>query len=202
MQYQTYDIGPYLRQGENAVGVVLGPGWYKGRFLFEGGFTNIYGGLMQFIGEIRIRGRDGREQVFGSGTDWQGRASPVQSSGIYDGEVYSASAEVPRWPSPDCPAEGWRPALLTGRGVADLSARVNPPIVIHEWFKPQKIIHTSIGEWILDFGQEITGWVEVNLTKDVPGIRLSYSEIMQEGAFTGTICVPPRPNMSTSSAAP
>lgn len=183
VQYQSYDIRDYLREGENTVGAMLGPGWYKGRFVFDGGFTNIYGDTMQFICEIRIRYSDGREQTLGSGTEWQGRASPVQAGGIYDGEVYSALDEVPRWSSPGCSTEGWLPAKLTGRDTADLIARINPPLVIHERLKPQKFIRTNIGEWVIDFGQEITGWVEVELKNDVPGIKLSYSEIMQEGRF-------------------
>jgi alpha-L-rhamnosidase len=185
VQYQTYDILEYLRPGENAAGAMLGPGWYKGRTVWGRGFTNIYGDTMQFIGEIRIRCRDGRELVIGTGTGWLGRASPVEASGIYDGEVYSATKEVPLWSSPGCSAAGWLPVKLTGRTLDDLSARINPPLVRHERFKPRELIVSDKGELILDFGQEITGWVEFDLKDAAPGteVKLSYSEIMQDGCF-------------------
>jgi alpha-L-rhamnosidase len=183
VQYQTFDISAYLRSGANTAGAMLGPGWYKGRFVFDGGFTNLYGDTMQFICEIHVRFRDGRKKVICSGENWQGRASPVEASNIYDGEVYLAKNEVKRWSLPDCPAGDWKPAKLTGRSTADLTERINPPITIHERLKPQELIRTRIGEWVLDFGQEITGWVEVRLPKTALGLKLSYGEIMQEGCF-------------------
>jgi alpha-L-rhamnosidase len=189
VQYQTYDVTAQLREGANTIGAMLAPGWYKGRFLFEGGFTDLYGDTMELICELRIRLAGGREITVNSGGDWEGRPSPVKASSIYDGEEYHALEAVPRW---SCPpdeggntAEGWRPAALTRRSTADLRERINPPLVIHEQLVPERIIATGAGEQVLDFGQEITGWVSFRLGEHKPGavIRLSYSEIMQDGRF-------------------
>jgi alpha-L-rhamnosidase len=191
VQYQTYDVTAQLREGANTIGAMLAPGWYKGRFVFEGGFTDLYGDTMELICELRVRLSDGRELSVNSGADWEGRPSPVRASSIYDGEEYHAAAAIPRW---SCPPEGeantgkdegWRPAALTRRGVSDLRERINPPLVIHERLAPERIIITDTGEQILDFGQGITGWVSFRLGEHKPGtvIRLSYSEIMQEGRF-------------------
>jgi alpha-L-rhamnosidase len=185
LQYQSYDILEYLRTGNNAIGAMLGPGWYKGRFIFEGGAVNIYGDVMEFICEVRVRFKDGRELAFGSGLDWRGHPSPVLFSNIYDGEVYSALREISGWSSPGCSADGWLPSIPTGRTTEDLTERVNPPLVIHERIRPEKLVHTDTDEWVLDFGQEITGWVEFCPAGVEPGreIKLSYGEILQEGRF-------------------
>jgi alpha-L-rhamnosidase len=193
VQYQTCDVTALLREGENVVGIMLAPGWYKGRFVFEGGFTNLYGDTMELICELRIRLSDGRELVINSGTDWEGRPSPVKASSIYDGEEYHAAEAIPRWSgSPEGDAGGsagdeadWLPAVLSDRGVSNLRERINPPLRIHEQLKPEKLITTDSGEQVLDFGQEITGWVSFRLRENKPGaaVRLSYSEIMQGGRF-------------------
>jgi alpha-L-rhamnosidase len=190
VQYQTYDVTALLREGANTIGAMLAPGWYKGRFVFEGGFTNIYGDTMELICELRIKLQDGRELTINSGADWEGRPSPIKVSSIYDGEEYDAAGAFPRWscPQEEDGEEGWRPVVLTGRGVSDLRERINPPLRIHEQFQAEKLIVTGTGEQVLDFGQEITGWVSFRLRENKfnkPGavIRLSYSEIMQDGKF-------------------
>jgi alpha-L-rhamnosidase len=188
VEYQTYDITRYLQKGGNCAAMILGPGWYKGRFIFGGGFKDIYGDTMELIAEIRIRLIDGTEWIIGSDSDWHGHTSPVKASGIYDGEEYNANEEIPGWSSPflTCSlSEGWLPVISTGRTTADLVERVNPPLTIHERLRPKELIHTEAGEIILDFGQEITGWVEFNTRTTVPGtrIKLSYSEIIQDGKF-------------------
>jgi alpha-L-rhamnosidase len=185
VQYQTYDVTGYIREGANTIGAMLGPGWYKGRFVFEGGFTDLYGDTMELICELRIRLRDGGELIVNSGPDWEGRPSPIKASSIYDGEEYHAAGAVPGWSCPPDGSRGWLPAIPTGRGVVDLRARVNPPLLIHERLAPERIITTGIGEQVLDFGQEITGWVSFRVGENKPGavVKLSYSEIMQDGRF-------------------
>jgi alpha-L-rhamnosidase len=189
IQYQTYDVTAYLREGSNTIGAMLGPGWYKGRFVFEGGFTDIYGDTMELICELRIRLEDGRELIVNSDTSWEGRPSPVKASSIYDGEEYHAAEALYYWSTPQDDetktTEGWLPVKLSGRDVSDLRERLNPPLVIHEQLHPERLIITDTGEQVLDFGQEITGWVSFWIKENLPGtvIRLSYGEIMQDGRF-------------------
>jgi alpha-L-rhamnosidase len=191
VQYQTYDVTAQIREGANTIGAMLAPGWYKGRFIFEGGSTNIYGDTMELICELRIRLKDGRELTVNSGAEWEGRPSPVKASSIYDGEEYDAAGAVPHWSCPPEPGDnaengkGWLPAVLTGRGVSDLQERINPPLRIHEQLEAERLITTDLGEQVLDFGQEITGWVNFRLGENKPGsvVRLSYGEIMQDGRF-------------------
>ena len=77
VQYQTYDITGLLTEGENAVGAMLGNGWYKGRFGFMPDMKELYGDRMQFLAEIRIILEDGTEMVIGTDENWQCHPSPV-----------------------------------------------------------------------------------------------------------------------------
>jgi alpha-L-rhamnosidase len=182
VQYQTYDIEEYLEVGVNCIGAMLGRGWYKGRF--AGGLYDSYGDTIQLICEVRIRCTDKTEVIVCSNPDWLGHISPVGENGIYDGEIYDARLEIPGWSQPGCPSEGWLPGILTGRSVADLVERVNPPLTIHERLKPEKVIRNEKGQTLLDFGQEITGWVEFRVNS-VMGtqITISLCEILQNNEF-------------------
>ena len=61
-QYQTFDVTDSLKSGGNALGILLGDGWYKGRFGFDGGYTNLYGDQLKLIAELHLdlRGRNNR----------------------------------------------------------------------------------------------------------------------------------------------
>ena len=106
-RYQTFDLTPLLNQGENAIGLALAPGWYKGDMIFDR-YHNLYGDTMQAICEVHVTLRDGTEQVIASDLTWKSYPSPVIFSNIYDGEHYDARRELPGWNRPGCqaPASG------------------------------------------------------------------------------------------------
>lgn len=178
VQYQTYDIAPLLKEGENVLDVWLGEGWYKGRFgyLVGGQLREYYGDEYKLIADIQIG-----EKVIGTDETWMCLRSPILTSGIYDGEVYDARRDAA------IEAPGYRDiawAKLTSAPRAQLVPMTGLPAVRRETFPVKEIIHTPLGETVLDFGQEITGWVE--FTADVPldrRIILQYSEVMQDGCF-------------------
>ena len=185
LQYQTYDIGPLLRQGENAVGVMLGNGWYKGRFGFDGGYTNLYGSRFALLCELHIRLEDETELTIGTDRSWRCRPGPVLQSGIYDGEVYDARNETAGWSSPECRKDGWSEVSAAGLGYERLCARRSLPVAVKERRKPLALLHTPKGEDVLDFGQNMAGWVEFEPAGIPAGaeVVLQYGEVLQDGCF-------------------
>lgn len=184
LEYQTYDITDQIVSGKNAVGAILGNGWYKGRFFPEGGYENIYGNRMSLICEIRITKRDGSVQIIGTDEHWKSAPSPIVSGNIYDGEVYDASMEQDGWSSTDFDDSDWNGVQLSEEGYDRLTARYNPPIHIVQTLAPVEVIQTPKGETVLDFGQNITGWVAFSSDENVGNeIVLSYGEILQDGCF-------------------
>lgn len=176
LQVQTLDVTEYLREGDNTIEVWLGNGWYKGRLGFDWGATNIYGDSCCLIGELYNRG----EYVTGTGTDWTYRQSPVIEGNIYDGEIYDARLEAALKDD-----EGWMPAIeCRPERCGELGDRYSLPVKKMESFRPVGLIKTSRGEYVLDFGQNMTGWVEFDA--DLPEdskVVLTASEIMQDGCF-------------------
>ncbi len=181
LEYQTFDVTSLLKKGDNTIGLSLGPGWYKGDIVFDR-FHNLYGDTMQAVCELRVKLEDGSEQVIASDESWKSYPSPVTFSNIYDGEFFDANLMTEGWCLPGCkaPAHG----VIPGKAGAPLSARLGPKILKKHAFSPVEVIHTKKGETVLDFGQNLTGWVEFEV-KEPKGkeILISYGEVLQGGCF-------------------
>jgi len=186
VQTSTYDVTEYLQAGTNTLQVWLGDGWYRGRLGFDGGFTNLYGDRCCCIAELY----NGDELAVKTDGSWQSRVSPVTFSNIYDGEVFDANlldSKELHGVREEAPAKvGALNQDLSpeGRPIHALCDRMNLPIVKKECFSVQETLHTPKGETVLDFGQELTGWVEFDSALPAGArVRLVGSEIMQNGCF-------------------
>ncbi len=181
LEYQTFDITALLQQGENTLGLALAPGWYKGDIIFDR-YHNLYGDTMQAICEVHITLKDGTKQVILSDTSWKSYPSPVTFSNIYDGEHYDARKEIPGWSCPNCPASS-KEVLPGTEKVEKLTARMSPKILKKRSFTPQ-VLHTKKGEIVLDFGQNMTGWVEFDVNEPAGSeVVLTYGEVLQDDCF-------------------
>ncbi|MBR1758273.1 MAG: family 78 glycoside hydrolase catalytic domain [Lachnospiraceae bacterium] len=168
---QTYDVTDLLVDGENELVIALGEGWFKGRLGFDGGYTNLYGNRLYAIAELY---QDGK-LLAATDETWEELASPVTFANIYDGEVFDQRIQ------PDVLGNV---ILAAPEGCGLLVDRVSLPIVARDRFPVKEVIHTPKGDTILDFGQNLTGWVEfsVDLPKDAQ-ITLTAGEILQDGEF-------------------
>lgn len=181
LEYQTFDVTALLRQGENAVGIHLGPGWYKGDIIFDR-YHNLYGDTMQAICELHIELEDGSEQVVVTDESWQSLPSPVTFSNIYDGEHYDAGKEIHGWSAPGCAADAG--GVVVREEKTPLVPRLSPKIVKKAEYSPAEILHTKKNEIVLDFGQNMTGWVEFTARENSGStVKLTYGEVLQNDCF-------------------
>ena len=174
LQYQTYDITEQLKTGDNKVEVILGNGWYKGRFGFHGGEFEIFGDKFALLCDLVIDFADGTQSIIKSDSSWKCRESKVKFSGIYDGEIYDASfisADEYDVSEIDLPYD-------------KISERLSLPVVVKEEVKPIEVIKTPAGESVLDMGQNMVGWIKFK-TKAPQGqeITLQFGELLQDGNF-------------------
>lgn len=161
-----------LEAGDHELVVMMGKGWYKGRFVFDGGESDIYTDTMKWIGELHLDYEDGIHEVIVSDDKWVVSKSTVLDSSIYDGEIVDDRIEL-----------SFEPVLTSTEELDMLVDRINPRILKHHAFKPQ-LIKTPKDELVLDFGQNMTGFVgfENHFPKDT-SILLTYGEVLQEGCF-------------------
>lgn len=172
LMYQVYDVTKQLQTGENVVAVHLGAGWYKGLMGFLGRRNN-YGSRTAFIGELYVTYEDGSEEVINSDATWMGCKSPVLFSEIYDGEIYDAKNEIENWNKTGQTEGDWKPVQLIKTDKSVLVPQEDAKVKMIDCLPVKEVITTPLGETVLDFGQNLTGWMEF-LAKGSRGDKIIY----------------------------
>lgn len=156
--YQTYEVTDLLKQGANALGALVGAGWYKGKMGFLH-LRNNYGDQASFLMQLVVRYRDGREETFFTEEDWLGHEGPVTFSEIYDGEIYDAGMELENWNCPGHRTDGWKQVQTVEFPKSALTAQAGSKVRVIETLNARSIFQTPQGDRVIDFGQNLTGWV-------------------------------------------
>lgn len=157
LQYQTYDVTPYLAQ-ENALGVTLGSGWYRG-FLAWGDTKNIYGDQLGLKAQLMIEYKDGSIQILSTNDSWSYSHGPIIDSELYDGEIFDAQQYDSKWATVGYTPLQAKKAQKQEEDNVPLIATINELIKKHEVFEVKEKIITPSGDLVLDFGQNLVGWV-------------------------------------------
>lgn len=184
LQYQAYDVSSLVRQGKNAIGVTLGDGWYRGAFGYDWQ-QNLYGKDISLLLQLVIRYKDGHTDTLISDRSWKSSTGPILYSNIYNGERIDHREEKIGWSMPGYNDGGWTGVREEAFPGENLIATLNEPIKKHETFHPIKVLTTPRGERVIDFGQNLVGWVSVKV-KGTAGdsIRLSHAEVLdKDGNF-------------------
>lgn len=179
LQYQIYDVKDLLKKGDNAIGVMLGSGWFRGELGWEGD-EKIYGDKVALLFQLNIVYEDGSTENIVSNSSWKASTGPILASEIYDGEIYDARKEKPGWSEPQYNDEGWTPIEAMNFSKEILVANYNEPIRKQESIKPAKIFPSSDGHTILDFGQNLVGWVQMKVNgKAGDSVVLQHAEVLE-----------------------
>jgi alpha-L-rhamnosidase len=181
IQYQTFDVTRQLNSGANFISVMLGDGWYKGRYGLHD-YPNKpkpYGEQFALICELHITLENSKQLVLITDKSWSAAPAPVLASDIYDGETYDARVAKPG------PGKGkFSGVKKIALDTRKLQARRSLPVRINDEIKPKAVIQTPAGETVLDMGQNMTGWIRFK-TSAPSGmkIHLQFGEILQAGNF-------------------
>jgi len=185
LQVQVYDVGDQLATGENAIGVTLGDGWFRGNLGF-GGQRNVYGETLALLLQLKVEFVDGRVAwVVATDETWKAATGPIRSSDIYNGEHYDARLEKPGWSTAGYDDGEWAGGRVVEHGKAQLCAPVGPPILRIEEVRPVAILHTPAGDIVFDMGQNMVGWVRLRVEGEAgTTVVMRHAEVLdQEGNF-------------------
>jgi alpha-L-rhamnosidase len=184
LQYQTYDVTNALKKGINAVGVVLGSGWYRSELAWRGN-RNLYGSTLGALVQIRIDYRNARSDTIVSDGEWQASTGPIVASEIYLGETYDARLEKAGWDTAGFDAKNWSKVRIAAGRTDDLISPAGPPVRRIEDVKPIAILKTPAGDTVVDMGQNMVGWVRLKV--DGPSgstVTLRHAEVLdKQGNF-------------------
>lgn len=173
-QYLTFDITENVKE-QNRLTVSLGNGWFKGKFGLNNQSNN-FGDEFKLIAELRLVYEDGEVQVIGTDETWEYISSDVEDDGIYDGEIINHLL----WKEKE---NLLKKAVLT-ESEGKLVARYSLPVIEMEDMPVKEVIHTPLGETVLDFGQNFAGYVTFrNHLPEGTRITFDHGEILQDGNF-------------------
>jgi alpha-L-rhamnosidase len=184
LQYQVYDISEKLSAGENVLSVLLGDGWWRGA---TGAYDhhNLFGYSLAFLCQIELYYQDGTCEFIVSDGSFKTALGPLLKSDTKCGEVYDARILPGGWDEPGFDDSAWDKAWTVEYPKDKLFCPAAAPVRMAESFSPQ-ILTTPDGNTVLDFGQNIAGFVELRLNAPAgTKIKLSHSEVLDEhGNFT------------------
>jgi alpha-L-rhamnosidase len=181
LQYQVYDVTEMLLKGNNAIGAVLGDGWYRGTLAWGDNWA-VYGKRLGLLLQMRIIFTDGTESMIVSDETWKAsNDGAIRMNDNYNGETYDANKKLTGWNMPGYNDKNWV-SVRTGQydNSNIISAEGSPVRKIQE-IKPVKIFRTPKGNLIVDMGQNMVGWLrlKVNGPKGTV-VTLRHAEVMDK----------------------
>ena len=180
--YASQDIGDRLAAGPNAIGLWLGRGWFAKRSAHW-----LADGSPRARVTLTVEFEDGRTRRLSTGGDWLATESPLVENDIYDGERYDARREERGWAAPDFDAGDWESATGVDSPGGALSPQRIEPMAVVETFDAEVVRETEDGP-ILDFGQNLTGWLELQIRDAERGdeITIRHAEALTESGDLST----------------
>ena len=181
LQYQAYDVTPILQQGSNAIGAMLADGWYRGSLAWENNWGT-YGKKLGLLCQLQITYADGTTENIITDNSWKGtQEGPVTLDGIYDGEDYDARKEMNGWNENNFNDSKWEAVTVADIDKSNLISTQTVPVKKIQEIKPVKIFITPKGEQVVDFGQNMVGWVKLKV-KGTAGttVTIRHAEVLDK----------------------
>jgi len=179
--YNTFDITDQLDKGRNAIGVILGNGRFFAMRKKDPWPMQNYG-FPKLIMQAEITYTDGTKEIIVTDDSWKISVSgPITENNEYDGEKYDARLEMKGWDLPGFDDRNWMKAQAVDKPAGALRAQMNEPIRITGTLKPVSVKQLRLGTWIFDMGQNMVGWVRINV-KGTKGdtVTLRFAERLKE----------------------
>jgi len=180
LQYQRLQVGG-LVQGKNELKVTVGEGWYRGVFrgVSQGKASdtanNHYGNDAGLLAVLRLEYTNGREERIISDKSWSCAPGPIHYSELYGGELFDASYQI----------NGWQQVKLLDHSKDILVPWDHAPVKKQQRVSAVRMIHTPKGETVVDFGQNMAGWVQIHVRgRKGDTLRLEHAEVLDgDGNF-------------------
>ncbi|PWU15122.1 MAG: alpha-rhamnosidase [Verrucomicrobia bacterium] len=186
--YVTYDVTRDLRQGTNAIGVILGNGWYNVHTRAAWSFDKApWRAAPKLLMQLQVEYADGRMETLATDRSWKASTGPIVFDSIYGGETYDARLERPGWDTTDYDDSGWANALVVAAPGGRLTAQMMPAIKVDRELIPSRITEPKQGIFVVDMGQNFAGFAELRV-RGPPGTKvvMRYGERLSKGGMLDT----------------
>ncbi|KAH6869520.1 alpha-L-rhamnosidase A [Thelonectria olida] len=181
--YDTYDVTNLIQEGDNAIGAVVGEGWYAGKLSWEEQ-REFWGDTLGLLSLLTVTYDNGTTLTLPTDTSWEAGLGPIVSSQIYDGETYDSrlEADIKGWSNAGFDADDWFETTQLSSLDDTLSSPDGPPVRRLDERRPESIFKSPSGKTIIDFGQNLVGWIRLTV-KGPRGtnITLHHAEVLEDG---------------------
>ena len=183
--YSTYDVTELVGEGRNALGLIVGNGWFNPLPLRMWGHLNLREvlsvGRPRAIAQLEVEYENGRKQTIASDASWKTAPGPLLRNNIYLGEVYDARRELRGWDQAGLDESEWKAITLAPEGLGALQSQPTQPIRVLGSIAPVARSEPSPGVFILDLGQNFAGWARLRV-EGLAGtrVRLRFGELLHE----------------------
>ncbi|MDY7109841.1 MAG: family 78 glycoside hydrolase catalytic domain [Planctomycetota bacterium] len=158
IQYQTHDVTSLLKRGENAVGAVLGSGWWAGGLgLGRGNVEHQERVSLRLLLRMEVRTAGGGTCIITSDPSWRAHLAPIIANSFYHGEIHDARLEMPGWSATAFDDADWAPTRVVEDLPGVLVAQKDPPVRPTAVLSPVQIAEPARGVFVFDFGQNHAG---------------------------------------------
>ncbi|MDX3191277.1 family 78 glycoside hydrolase catalytic domain [Streptomyces sp. MN03-5084-2B] len=193
LQVQTYDVTQHVRQGANALGVILADGWYRGLIGYFR-FADQWGDQVAFLAQLHLTHPGGTETVVGTGPGWRSAQGHVVAADLIEGERWDLRRMPRGWSSPGFDDSAWSPAPADPRGFGELVGSPAPPVRRVEELTPVSVRRLDAHRQVVDLGRNINGWVRLHrLGPEGTRIRLVHGEWLDATGDVTTENLRPEP---------
>ncbi|MCC5806874.1 MAG: glycoside hydrolase family 78 protein [Opitutales bacterium] len=162
IQYRTYDVTAWLREGPNVLSAMLGDGWWSGYVGWQE-TRGRYGFRTSLAAQLELELDSGERIVVASDDSWRCNTGPVLASDFMMGETYDARRENKGADQHGYNDDGWLPAAVVDPPEAPLVAQRNEPVRITETIHPVSVKAVGKDKYLFDLGQNISGWVRIRV---------------------------------------
>ncbi|MDQ6946671.1 MAG: glycoside hydrolase family 78 protein [Actinomycetota bacterium] len=164
VQYQTYDVTDLIAEGRNAIGGILGDGWFAGFVGFDPKHRGAhYGARPQLLLQLNIEYQDGSRDSVATDASWRFSTGAILFSDFLVGESYDARKEIQRWAEPGSDGAGWYPVGVEDLADVRLVAQPDEGVRIMEVVEPKTVTESKSGAYVYDMGQNMVGWVRLRV---------------------------------------
>lgn len=184
--YAAYEVGKNLKQGENAIGVLLGNGFYNA---VGDRYSKIWVsfGPPTLLFRMDITFTDGTSETILSDASWKYKPSPITFNNIYGGESYDANLEQAGWDKPGFGDADWKHVVVQEAPLGQLRPQTAPDVRVMKSYPVKSVKKRTPGSNLLDMGQNLSGYPLIRVKgpkgskiKIIPGELLEKDRVSQK----------------------
>ena len=184
--YTAYDVTDLLKEGANAIGAILGDGWFRGNISCIG--QNKYGNKLRLKAQLHIDYQNGQSEILATDPSWKASYGPILESDMQAGEVYDARLEMPGWSQAGFDQSSWSP-IVTGSSLKPLlQAYPGVPVRAVKELPAVKVTEPTPGTYVFDLGQNFSGWARLKVNGQAGDeVTMIFAEMLKDDGSAYTI---------------